>query len=112
MGISTHYYTFYGVKLSYPEDENFTEALYEKSSTKFDYILDGMSGDYFLLGKILFDSGDLRWSDIEDTWVNIPLDKLDDYDKIWREGFQEDFPEYAQLIEGQVSKLITLAHYS
>ncbi len=112
MGISTNYYTFYGVKLSYPEDKEFTDALYDKSSSKFDYVLDGMSGEYFLLGKILFDSGDLRWNEFEDVWKPIPLDKLSEIDKSWREGFLEDFPDHADLIEGKASELFTFAHYS
>ena len=112
MGISTNYYTFYGVNLSYPEDEEFTEALYDAGKLKFDYILDGMGGDYFLLGKILFDSGDLRWDEQNDVWVNIPLDKLEEIDKVWRECFLEDFPDHAHLIKGKVSELFTFAHYS
>ena len=114
MGISTRYYTFYGVKASYPSgDEIFVETLYERDRSKFDHVLDGMDGEYLLLGKALFKSHDLRWDDFDgDSWVNIPLDKLPEYDKVWREGFLEDFPDHAHLIEGKASELFTFAHYS
>lgn len=124
MGINTHYYTFWGVVLDYNlfgknteeniiKNEQFHEELYTAgSSSKWSYIGDGMNGEYLLLGKILFDSGDLRWSDFEDTWQEIPLDKLPELDVEWRKAFQEDVPDYAYLIDNVPSKLITLAHYS
>lgn len=114
MGISTRYYTFYGVKAPYPQgDDIFVETLYERDRSKFDHVLDAMSGDYLLLGKALFKSHDLRWDDFDgDDWKTIPLDSLAEYDKVWREGFLEDFPDHAHLIEGKVSELFTFAHYS
>ena len=114
MGISTRYYTFYGVKASYPKgDEIFVETLYERDRSKFDHVLDGMNGEDLLLGKALFKSHDLRWDDFDgDDWKTIPLDSLAEYDKVWREGFLEDFPDHAHLIEGKVSELFTFAHYS
>lgn len=114
MGISTRYYTFYGVKAPYPQgDDIFVETLYERDRSKFDHVLDAMSGDYLLLGKTLFKSHDLRWADFDgDEWKTIPLDSLAEYDKVWRESFLEDFPDHAHLIEGKVSELFTFAHYS
>lgn len=118
MGINTHYYTFYGVKLvfgplaSRKENDDFHEALHDRATDGFDSVSDGMDGEYLLLGKILFDSGDLRWGDVEDTWVNIPLDKLNEIDVEWREAFKETFPERADLIDGKSSILITFMHLS
>jgi len=117
MGISTHYYTVYGVELPFDplpsreDSEEFHEALYEKSSG-FDHISDGMGGEYLLLGKVLFRSGDLRWNDTEDTWKVIPLDKLEEIDKEWRSQFATQFPEQFHLVKNRPSKLITFVHYS
>lgn len=117
MGISTRYYTIYGVELPYDplssagDNEEFHEILYEKSAG-FDHIADAMSANYLLLGKVLFRSGDLRWSETIDTWNVIQLDKLEEIDKEWRSNFVTQFPEYAYLIENLPSRLITFAHYS
>jgi len=119
MGINTHYYTFFGVKLPFylngkndKASEEFHDELYEKASSGFDHISDGMDAEYLLLGKKLFDSGDLRWSEIEDTWVDIKLDKLPEIDVEWRNSFREEFPNYAYLIEDVPSRLITFVHFS
>jgi hypothetical protein len=118
MGINTHYYTFYGVKLvfgplsSHEENDEFHEALYDRATPDFDSISDGMGGEYLLLGKILFNSGDLRYNDIEDTWVNIPLDKLSEIDVEWRKAFKETFPQWANIIDDKPSILITFMHLS
>lgn len=120
MGINTHYYTFFGTKHPFylngkkhtEEDDAFHDALYDGNYSGFDHVSDGMGGEYLLLGRKLFDSGDLRWNDIEDTWVDIELDKLPQIDVEWRNAFREVFPQYAYLIENVTSKLITFMHLS
>ena len=80
MGINTHYYTVYGVRIN-NYDDNLSEELYGEgdkyevveASTDLDVIMDGMGGNYMVMGKILFDSGDLRWSKIKDTFVEVDI---------------------------------------
>lgn len=116
MGINTHYYTVYGVKHE-GYDNEFSETLYDEKYDEIeahedvDVIMDGMSGSYMIVGKILFDSGDLRWNDIEDTFVEINPAHLKMYKVKATNAFNTLFPEYKHMAEGEW-KLMTLAHYS
>ena len=120
MGINTHYYTMYGIHRPYSDaisDKLYETDLYEKFEKKGDcaIIMDGMCGEYMVIGKILFDSGDLRWSEEEDTWMEIfPTPKvLKGYKELAIEIFKEHFPEeeFAEMVTG-TWKIITFAHYS
>jgi hypothetical protein len=111
MGISTNYYTVYGVKL--PFNDEFNEAwneVYNDSDTPC-VISDGYSGEYIVLGKILYDSGDLRWGETEDSFVEIDIDSLPDIEIDYKREFVAKFPEFASLLE-QPFKLMTFVHYS
>lgn len=115
MGINTHYYTVYGIK--HPEyTDEMSEALDEKyedleSNLDVDVIAGGMSGDYTIIGKILFNSGDLRYNDIEDTFVEINPAHLKMYKVKATNAFNQLFPGLTHLTEGEW-KLMTLVHYS
>lgn len=115
MGINTHYYTVYGVKIDgYPED--FSEAYDEKydevqNHPDFDVIADGMGGSYIIIGKVLFDSGDLRYNDIEDAYVEIDTTWLKSYKVKSKKAFLEMFPEYEDYMNLEW-KLMTFVHYS
>lgn len=112
MGINTHYYTVHGIHLNeFPED--FWEAydeVYDDEDTPF-VIVDGYSGNYMILGTPLFDSGDLRFNEIEDVFVEIDLDALPQYEKAYREKFTTKFPQFSHLLD-EPFKLMTLVHYS
>ena len=111
MGISTHYYTFHGVKL--PCNDEFTEAydeVYDDDDTPL-VLLESMCGAYIVLGNTLYDSGDLRWSEVKDTFVEIDLDTLPALESKYKQEFIAKFPEFASLVE-QPFKLMTFVHYS
>jgi len=121
LGISTHYYTVYGVKID-KYDNKLSEVLYEEEDRyslfedgtlpeDFGLIMDGMGGKYMVFGKILFDSGDLRYNDFKDTFVEVNLDKLYDYRKDYIRRFSEHFPEFDHYLE-EDWKLITFMHLS
>jgi hypothetical protein len=112
MGINTHYYTIYGVKTEY--NGEFGEAyddVYHDADKPF-VLIDGYSGEYMILGAVLFDSGDLRWGEIEDVYVEIDLDKLHELEHKYRKQFAAKFPEFDEAMLKEPFKLMTLVHYS
>lgn len=115
MGINTHYYTVYGVYVdSYDMDfhEAWDELYYEiKDNKNLAIIMDGYSANYMIFGKILFDSGDLRWSEVEDVHVNIDLTKLEEYKAKCVEQFMNYFPSFGFYMDYEW-KLMTFVHYS
>lgn len=116
MGINTHYYTVYGIVHNH-YDEEFSETVYDElydvveNHEDLDIIMDGMGGDYMIIGKILFDSGDLRWSEIKDTFVKINPNHLKMYQVKATTAFREIFPDNEKLLEGEW-QLLTLMHLS
>ena len=118
MGINTHYYTVYGVHIeSY--DNELSDALYGEGDLystieecpDLDIIMDGMGGNYMIFGKVLFDSGDLRWSKIKDTFVEVDTEKLPEYKDKCVEQFMNYFPAFGHYMDHEW-KLMTFVHYS
>ena len=115
MGVDTHYYAYYGVKVpEYVEalSELFDEVtdLAEEAS---DLILfDGMGSKYTILGAQLFDSGSQRWGKVEDEFETIDIDSLPTVEAEYRAKFAKYFPEFLHLIEGKKFELMVFAHYS
>src|ERR1035437_10463759 len=98
MGVSTNIYTYYGIKIPY--NQEFADAydnVYENCPV--DVLIDGMGGDYIVLGKKLFDSGDFRW-DMEDgdDFKEIDPDELADIERDYKLAFIVGFPQFAHLI--------------
>jgi hypothetical protein len=112
MGISTNFYTIYGIKVEW--DDAFNDAydeVYDDEDTPF-VLTDGMSGEYMVFGAVLFDSGDARWGFEEgDSFKEIDTNTLVNLELGYRTEFLAKFPEFAYIIE-QPFKLMTLAHYS
>lgn len=114
MGISTHFYTIYGIetKGKYPKD--FSKAyydVYEDVDTPF-VLFDGMNGEYMILGVKLFDSGDARWGfENGDIFAEIDLNTLSTLESGYRDMFLAKFPDFGHLLNPEF-KLMTLAHYS
>jgi hypothetical protein len=105
----------YGVKID-TYDNKFSEALGEvyhetKDNKEMALILDGMSGSYMIFGKILFDSGDLRWGDYDDTHADIDLTMLGEYKDKCVEQFMNYFPSFGHYMDHEW-KLMTFVHYS
>lgn len=117
MGINTHYYTVYGVHVK-GYDEELADALYETDLFKtidecpdLDIILDSMGGDYTIIGKVLFDSGDLRWNDFKDSFVEIGLLDLSEHRYRCTEQFMNYLPSFGHYMDHEW-KLMTFMHLS
>jgi hypothetical protein len=112
MGISTNFYTIYGIKVDW--DDAFNDAydlVYDDEDTPF-ILLDCMRGEYMIFGDILFDSGDARWGfEDGDSFKEIDLNTLVDLELIYRREFLTKFPEFVYIID-RPFKLMTITHYS
>lgn len=112
MGVSTNFYTIFGVKLDW--NDEFSDAYNDRYDNPElpNVILDGMCGEYIVLGKILWDSGDMRYG-FEDSvgTGEIDLASRPQVEAEYREKFLKVFPDFAHLID-KPFKLICLAHYS
>lgn len=112
MGVSTNFYTIYGLKIDW--NEEFSEAyeeVYNDSDTPF-VLMDGMGGEYMIFGEVLFNSGDDRWGfEHGDTFKEIHTHKLLEIQKEYTDKFYAKFPDFLHLIAPPF-KLMTLAHYS
>ena len=115
MGIDTHYYTVYGIKHEWDDvPSEWREEAYEDAYGDDDtpnVIIDSMSGEYIIFGEILYDSGNLRWGEMEDVFVEIDLYKLPAIETAYKKAFVAKFPQFASLVEAPF-KLMTFAHYS
>lgn len=111
MGISTHYYTIHGVKLDWNDDFNEAyDEVYDDEDTPFT-LIDCMECEYIILGTPLFDSGDLRWGEDGETFAEIDLNALSDFERDYKQKFIEKFPEFSGLMN-KPFKLMTLVHFS
>lgn len=111
MGISTHYYTMHGIKLGW--DDDFHEAyddVYGDEDTPF-VLLESMCGEYMIFGNILYDSGDLRWGEITDSFVEIDIEKLAEYELKYKKEFIAKFPQFEKFMY-EPFNLMTFVHYS
>ncbi len=120
MGISTHYYTVLGRKLPWNNDfndyvEEFDLWDNEKHGDRgFDIIIDNMGGEYIIIGKILFDSGDLRWNEFKDQYKEI---SFENFAKMSIElgaamGTHIDPKFHNYVFQQTTPSLMTFAHYS
>jgi len=116
MGISQEVYTVYGWELTVTPEFNvwLEEVDYEYPKG---IIYDGMSGEYVVIGSILFESGDARWEPLtgfSSFTLKHAEDRLNqqlysweyDHDKLWTK-FQVMFPELKSAPEFH-----TFVHYS
>jgi len=118
LGINTHYYTVYGVKIN-SYDKELSEEMYGdgdkydivKASADLDVIMDDMGGKYMIFGKILFDSGDLRWNEFKDTFVEINPTYLKSYKVKAMQEFKKLLPDFFHYLDGEW-KLMTFMHLS
>ena len=114
MGINSHYYTVYGVHMDWDEDfqDEYDQVYDDVGKAGVDVIVDGMCGEYIVVGKILFDSGDLRYSDYKDTFVKIDLDSLEDIKVNAMMELIEVMPKNAYRFAEADWQLMTLLHLS
>lgn len=109
MGVSTHLYTYYGVKIDWNDD---LHEAYELVEEKIHILLDCMGGDYIIMGVCLFNGGDARYGyeDSEDMVEVDPLD-LDKLGTEYKKTFSEHLPKFSYLLDAPF-KIISLLHFS
>jgi hypothetical protein len=125
MGINTHVYTVYGVRLEWNDDfyeayEEIEEALLEEfgynkrapEDRQIEAIIDCMGGEYMIFGPILYDSGDFRWCENMNNYQEIEEVGLFGKWLEYKKEFSKLYPEHVHLLEGKLVKLMNLIHYS
>ena len=112
MGISTHVYAILGVKIPWDDEFNAAHELVYDDPDVPDLIFDGMGGEYTVLGKILFDSGDFRWGfEKGDVWKTLDLSQFAEMEQDYRAAFARKFPEFTHLLS-QPFELHVFLHWS
>lgn len=113
MGVSTNYYTICGIKAKWNDEfYDCIEELKESEDADIPFILfRGRGEKYIILGVVIYDSGDLRWGDLNEECVIIDLESLPEMEKTYKEKFVDKFPQYAHLVAEKFS-LMTFVHYS
>lgn len=97
MGVSTNFYTFWGIKVPYSGE--FGEYAGDHEELQSPMIIDGMSGEYIMLGVILWNSGDFRY-DWKGRTGDIMVDPAD-LQKIeddYKKKFREEMPQFSDLM--------------
>ncbi len=111
MGVSTTMYTVFGVKIQFDSDfidQAEADGVYH---TLEKYIIaDGMGGEYIVVGKVLFDSGDMRW-DAPEGFEEIDVTALEDGRAEVVAAFNEHLPDRRGILD-QPWKLFSFVHYS
>ena len=122
MGINTHVYTVYGIKL--PLDDAFYEAYEEIEEALLDEFGWGkpqpadrqieviIDEEYIVFGPILYDSGDFRYCRDMNNYQEIDIDGLESMQRMYKEKFERLYPEHYHLIVHNDFKLINFIHYS
>jgi hypothetical protein len=125
MGINMHVYTVYGVRLGwnnefYEEYESIEEALIDEfgwgnpvpADRQIEAVIDGMMGEYIILGQKIYDSGDFRYCDGMNNYQEIDPRNLLNLELEYKEQFARLYPDHVHLLECKDFKLINLIHYS
>lgn len=125
MGINTHVYTVYGVRLDwddafYEAYEEIEEALLDEfgwgnpqeAGRQVEAIIDCMMGEWMILGPILYDSGDFRYCEDMNNYQEIDTSNLESIERVYKEEFKRLYPDHVHLLEGKEFRLINLIHYS
>ena len=115
MGVDTRFITMFGVKIDWNDD--FNDA-YEEAYAADDYnganlphvIMDGMMGEYMVLGVSLLETESMRW-EAPTGFVEVDINDLDKDRKEYIEKFRETFPSFAHLVDVPW-KVISFVHYS
>lgn len=112
MGVNTHIYVMFGTKIEW--DDAFNDAyeeVYNDISTPH-VVFDGMSGEYMVLGEMLWNGGDIRWG-LEDGEANksIDINSLQLIEKNYKESFCKKFPNFMHLMDTSFM-IQAFLHYS
>jgi hypothetical protein len=125
MGINTHVYTVYGVRLDWDQEfydiyEELDEALLEEfgynkrppEDRQIEAVIDCMMGEYIILGHIIYDSGDFRYCEDMNNYQEIDTSNLLKLELEYKKQFVRLYPNHVHLLEGKDFKLINLIHYT
>lgn len=122
MGVNTETFTVYGYRAPYKSE--FGEVYYTLIEDNEDFfkkvsadndvriIADGMGSTYIMIVKVLFESGNSRWGEVEDTHEEIDMSQFSKYAAEIDDFIDKVFPSYADIIKKDGLKLITFTHYS
>lgn len=99
-----------------PYNEGELHSKFEGKDVECAIITDGMDCDYIIIGKILFDGGDLRWGDTLDDFVEIAtseenLKSIKDAALAYLEANIEHDTLVAEMKNGEW-KMMVFVHYS
>jgi hypothetical protein len=115
MGISTNIYAYLGIKIAW--DQALWDILDSREMSGRDneipeYLADNMGGEYIVLGKRLYDSGDARWGfEQGDFYREIDTSLFDQREAAYKTKFRVQFPQFAHYMD-QPFKLMMFFHWS
>lgn len=125
MGINMNVLAVYGIRLDWDEAfyeayEEIEEALCDEfgygkpvpADRQIEAKFDCYSGDYMILGEVLYDSGDFRWCDNMNDYQEIDMSNLLNIELEYKEKFARLYPEHVHLLERKDFKLINFIHYT
>jgi hypothetical protein len=115
MGISTHVYGYWGIKLPWNASlyEAFEEYLEDDRGSQLPgHVFDAMGASYQILGIKLYGSGDFRWGmENGDGCRKIDVSEFPHLEAQYKHDFMTMFPQFADLMKSQFD-LIMFTHYS
>jgi hypothetical protein len=106
MGVEMRFLSIYGIKIEW-DDDLAEEINYDKNDPHI--LVDGMGGDYLILGPVLFDSGSDRDGFEGDALVAIEPYIAEKRWKEWKGKFREKFNRFSGYLDEE-PKFITLMH--
>lgn len=125
MGINVNVYSYYGVRTEWNqefydayeeiEEANIDKYGYNKSpaDAQIDILIDGYSCEYMVLGEQLYDSGDSRWGEMNNSnEVEIDQTILDNMREAYMEKFRRLYPDHYEWLAAKPWRLVNLVHYS
>lgn len=109
MGVSVECFTIYGLNL--PWDDDLANAIDDAYEHLEDVVaVDGMGGEYIVIGKKLFASGDSRWEAM-DGFTEIDVSDLESHQREVIAIVTRHIPSFVNVLSGKW-KLMTFVHYS
>lgn len=125
MGINTHVYSYWGVRTEWNtefydayqavEDANIEKYGYNNApaDAQVEVLMDGMSCEYMVFGERLYDSGDARWGEMNNSnEVEIYPEKMDNLCYEYMEQFKRLYPDHYEWLNSKPWRLVNLVHYS
>ncbi len=117
MGINTHVYSYWGIRTEWNEDVS--ERWEELDSQDIDpskdveILMDGMSCEYMVFGVQLYDSGDARWGEMNNSnEVDISHNVLDQMRWDYMSNFKRLYPDQFEWLNSKPWRLVNLVHWS